>query len=147
MNAADLISSQMQQLFIQQITVGLSPGSTTLTNQSSYVHTMQLKTQKGTQQPKDNKKRKGNNGGGDKDKKKRKGKNGGGDKDKKPKKNSKGAKDEKRKVKFPCKLCGDDHLTHQFPKMEEAQQMINLQQQQQQQPAVLKNPFLQGQHM
>lgn len=91
---------------------------------------MQSKTQKGPRQPED--------------KKKGKGKKSGGGKDKKPNKNVEGAKDEKRKAKFPCKLCGDDHLTHQCPKMEETQRLIKLQQQH---PVVLKNPFPQGQKM
>jgi hypothetical protein len=24
-----------------------------------------------------------------------------------------------KKMKFPCNICGDDHLTHQFPRMDE----------------------------
>jgi hypothetical protein len=30
-----------------------------------------------------------------------------------------GAKKENKQVNFSCKLCKVDHLTHQFPKMEE----------------------------
>jgi hypothetical protein len=37
---------------------------------------------------------------------------------KKANKNFEGEKNENRKVKFPCKICGDDHLTHQFLNME-----------------------------
>jgi hypothetical protein len=48
-------------------------------------------------------------------------------------------------VKFPCKICDEDHLTHQFPQMEEAQCLIKLNQQQQ--PIVLKNPFPQGKNL
>jgi hypothetical protein len=31
---------------------------------------------------------------------------------------------EKGKVKFLCKLCMDDHLTHQFSWLEEAQKLL-----------------------
>jgi hypothetical protein len=31
-----------------------------------------------------------------------------------------GAKKEKKKVKFPCNICSEYHLTHEFPKMKEA---------------------------
>ena len=48
---------------------------------------------------------------------------------------------EKKKVKFPCKLCQEDHLTHQFPLIDQAQKLIK-----NQQPAVLKDPFSQGQN-
>jgi hypothetical protein len=118
----------MQQLSIQQTVVGPTSGSTTPTTQSSDVHTVQSKTQKGPQHPRE--------------KNKGKGKKGSGGNDKNPNKNVEGEKSEKRKVKFPCNICGDDHLTHQCPKMEEAQCLIKLQQQQQ--PVVLQNLFPQG---
>jgi hypothetical protein len=54
----------MQQLSIQQIAAGLALGSTTPTTHSSDVHTVELKTQKGPQQPEDKKKGKGKKGSG-----------------------------------------------------------------------------------
>jgi hypothetical protein len=112
---ADLATSQMQKLVIQQPVVGLTSGSTTPTTQSFDVHSVQIKTSKGPQQPSE--------------KKKGKGKKGSGGNNKKYDKNVEGAKDEKRKVKFPCKICDEYHLTHQFPWMEESQCLIKLNQQ------------------
>ena len=57
----------------------------------------------------------------------------------KPTNNVDGGKKEKKKVKFPCKLCHEDHLTHQCPLMDQAQKLLKSQQ-----PAVLKDPFPQG---
>jgi hypothetical protein len=90
-----------------------------------------MKSSKGTQQPR---------GKGKKGKNK---KGGGGNKNVKSNANAGGEKKEKKKVKFPCKMCGDDHLTHQCPKMEEAHHLLS----QQQQPDVLNNPFPQGKNM
>jgi hypothetical protein len=47
-----------------------------------------------------------------------------------------------KKVKFPCNLCTDDHLNHQCPRLEEAQNLLE-----QHQPVVLTNPFSQGKNM
>ena len=78
-------------------------------------------SQKGNQQP-----------GG----KKKKGKKGEGNQNKpKPTTNADGDKKEK-KVKFPCKLCQEDHLTHQCPLLDQAQKLLKSQQ-----PVVLKDPF------
>jgi hypothetical protein len=44
-----------------------------------------------------------------------KGKKGKGGNDKKVANNVGEGKNEKKKVKFSCKLCTDDHLTHQCP--------------------------------
>jgi hypothetical protein len=49
------------------------------------------------------------------DKIKGKGKKGGGGNNKKSIKNDEGEKDEKMKVNFPCNICDNDHLTHQYP--------------------------------
>jgi hypothetical protein len=51
-------------------------------------------------------------------------------------------KNEKRKVKFLCKLCMENHLTHQCPQLEEAQNLSA-----QQRPAMLTNHFPQGKKM
>jgi hypothetical protein len=61
-------------------------------------------------------------------------------------KNVEREKDEKMKVKFPCKLCGDDHLTDKCPQMEEAWCLMNFKQQKQQ-LVVLNNPFPRGQNL
>ena len=82
-------------------------------------------SQKGNQQP-----------GG----KNKKGKKGEGNQNKqKPTNNADGRRKEKKKVKIPCKLCHEDHLTHQCPLMEQAQKLLKVQQ-----PTVLKDPFPQG---
>ena len=44
-------------------------------------------------------------------------------------------------MKFPCKLCQEDHLTHQFPLIDQAQKLLK-----NQQPTVLKDPFPQGEN-
>ena len=85
-------------------------------------------SQKGNQQP------------GGKEKKGKKGE--GNQKKPKPSNNADGGKKDKKKVKFPYKLCQGDHLTHQFPLMEQAQKMLK-----NQQLVVLKDPFPQGQNI
>jgi hypothetical protein len=60
----------------------------------------------------------------------------------KPDNNVGGGNKEKKKDKFPCKLCKEDRLTHQCPKLEEAQCLLA-----RQQNIMLTNPFPQGQHM
>ena len=55
--------------------------------------------------------------------------------------NDDGGKKDKKKMKFPYKLCQGDHLTHQFPLIDQAQKLLK-----NQQPVVLKDPFLQGQN-
>ena len=55
--------------------------------------------------------------------------------------NAGGDKKSKRKVKFPCKLCGDDHLTHLCSDMEDASKFIA------QGPAVFTNPLPNNQNM
>ena len=45
-------------------------------------------------------------------------------------------------MKFPYKLCQGDHLTHQCPLIDQAQESLK-----NQQPVVLKDPFPQGQNV
>jgi hypothetical protein len=97
----------------------------------SYVHSVQSTNPKGTQQPGGKKKGKDKKGGGNNNKNVNK-----------PESSSGGGKKEKRKVKFPCNICKEDHLTHKFPKMEEAQRLLA-----QQQPVMLTNPFPHGKNM
>ena len=52
-----------------------------------------------------------------------------------------GDKKPKHKVKSPCKICGDDHLTHLCPPIEDASKFIV------QRPAVLMNILPQNQNM
>ena len=59
----------------------------------------------------------------------------------KPINNADGGKKEKKKVKFPCKLCQEDHLTHQCPLIDQAQKLLK-----NQQPTILNDPFPQGQN-
>ena len=49
-------------------------------------------------------------------------------------------------MKFPCKLCAGDHLTHLFPKIQDAQCLL-AQQGSSSSQAVLTNPFPQGQQL
>jgi hypothetical protein len=51
-------------------------------------------------------------------------------------------KNEKWKVKFMCNIFMNDHLTHQFPQLEESQKILA-----QQQVVVLRNPFPQGKNI
>jgi hypothetical protein len=99
----DLVINQMQNLDIQQPVVGLSLGLTTPTTDSSDVLSMNSKNHKVPQHLRD---------------KKIKGKKFGGGNNKKYDKNVERGKDEKIKVKFPCKIWGDNHVTHQFLQME-----------------------------
>jgi hypothetical protein len=46
---------------------------------------------------------------------------------------------EKWKARYPCNLCAEDHLTHLFPLLVEAQKFVT-----QQQQVVLTNPFQHG---
>ena len=79
---------------------------------------------KGTQQP-SGKNNKGKKGEGNQNKPK-------------PTNDAEGGKKEKKKVNFSCKLCKEDHLTYQFPLMEQDQKLLK------QQPAVLKDRSPQG---
>jgi hypothetical protein len=92
----------------------------------SDVHSVQSTTPKANQQTEGKKKHKNKKGKGDK----------------KAANNVGEGKTEKRKVKFLCKICTDDHLTHLFPQLAEAQKLLA-----QQQPVVLTNPFPQGKNM
>ena len=81
------------------------------------VLSVQSLNQKGNQQPGQNKKKgKNNRKGGNR--------NENDNNDKNNKSNAGGDKKPKCKVKFPCKLCGDDHLTHLFPQIEDSLKFI-----------------------
>lgn len=55
-------------------------------------------------------------------------------------------KESKNKVKFPCKLCDGDHLTHIFPKIQDAQRLL-AQQGSSSSQVVLANIFPQGKQL
>lgn len=57
-----------------------------------------------------------------------------------------GGNDSREKFKFPCKLCSGDHLTHLYPKIQDAQHLLG-QQGTSSSQAMLTNPFPQGQQM
>jgi hypothetical protein len=105
--------NQMQHMIIHPYSICQAMDLTISNTQLSNVHIVQSTTPKGTQQPE------GKN-------KKGKIKKGGGNNNKNPKsnENDEGAKQEKKKVKFPCNLCSEDHLTHQCPKIKEAQSLL-----------------------
>jgi ribosomal protein L44E len=92
---------------------------------TSDVHIVQSTNPKATQQPEGKKKQQ------------KKGKG-----DKKPTNNVGGGNTKKQKVRYPCNLCVEDHLTHQCPRLAEAQNFVT-----QQQPVVLTNPFQHGQNL
>jgi ribosomal protein L44E len=85
-----------------------NPSSGALTTQTSDVHSVQSKNPKGNQQSKGKRKYKNNNGNGDK----------------KVVNNVGKGQNKKRKMKFMCKICANDHLTHEFPWFEEAQNIL-----------------------
>ena len=84
--------------------------------QSMNVLSVQSSNPKGNQHPRKNK-RKGKNNckGGNKNYN---------DNNDKNTNNAGGDKKPNRKVKFPCKSCGDDHLTYLCPCMEDASKFI-----------------------
>ena len=75
--------------------------------------------------------------------KKKKGKKGEGNQNKPdPTNSANGGNKYKKRVKFPCKLCQEDHLTHQCPLIDQPQKLLKGQQ-----PIVLKHPFPQGKNV
>ena len=117
------LTKQIHQLSVKQSTVEAAKAAPSPQNANVFAQT----SQKGSQQP---------------DEKKKKGKKGEGNQNKpKPANNADGGKKEKKWLKFPCKLCQEDHLTHLCPLMDQAQKLLKAQQ-----PAVLKDPFRQGQN-
>lgn len=82
-------------------------------SQPSFINVIQTSNTKGNQQSKGKKKgcaRKKKDGKGNANK---------------PDNYARGVTNEsKKKVKFPCKLCNGDHLTHLFPKIQDAQQLL-----------------------
>jgi hypothetical protein len=100
---ANPLSNQSQQFSIQQTVASQTTGSDAPPTQKSDVHNVKTTNPKATQQP---------------DKKKKQWKKGKGDK--KPIDNVGKGDNEKNKSKYPCNLCKEDHLTHQFPQLAEA---------------------------
>jgi hypothetical protein len=74
------------------------------------------------------------------DRKKKQRKKGKGDKT--PTNNAGEGDTKKKKSKYPCNICKEDHPTHQFPRLVEAQKLLA-----QQQPVVLTNPFPHGKNL
>ena len=108
----------MSQLSLNQSVSGQATASS-LPTQSADVLSVQSSNPKGSQQPGRNKKKGKNN-------RKVANKNDNETNDKKNNNNNaRGDKKPKRKVKFPCKLCGDDHLTHLCPRMEDSLKFIS----------------------
>jgi hypothetical protein len=77
------------------------------------VHSVQMTNPKGTWKPSRKKKGKDKKGGGNDN-----------NNVNKEEPSFVGGKKEERKVNFPCELCKEDHLTHEFPKMEESQILL-----------------------
>ena len=113
------------------------PSVSTL-SQSVKINFVQNYNLKGNQQSDGKKKGRKNN--------KKKGKDGKGNANKTNDHVGEGQKDNERKVNFPCKLCTRYHLTHLFPKIQDAQRLL-AQQGSSSSQAVLTNPFPQGQQL
>ena len=107
---------QLSQLSINQSMLGQAMDSSQPT-QSMSVLSVQMSNLKGNRQRgRHKKKRKNNRKGGNK--------NENGNNNDKNMNNVGGDKNPKNKVNFTFKLCKDDHLTHLFPRMEDASNFI-----------------------
>ena len=94
-STVDSLSKQLHELSVKISTVEAAKDAPSPLNANVFAQS----SQKGNQHP-----------GG----KKKKGKKGEGNQNKpKPTNNVDGGKKEKKKVKFPCKLCQENHLSHQ----------------------------------
>jgi hypothetical protein len=82
-------------------------GSPAPPNQMLDVHSVQSTNPKATHHP-DGKKKQRKKGKGDK----------------KPTNNDGRGNKENNKLKYPCNICMEDHLTHQFPRLAEAQNLL-----------------------
>ena len=103
------LAKQLHQLSVKNPTAEEAKATPSPQNANVFAQT----SQKGNQQP---------------GRKKKRGKKGeGNQKKQKPTKNADGGKKEKKKVKFPCKLCHEDHLTHLYPLMDQAQKLLKAQ--------------------
>ena len=119
----EYLTKQLHELSVKHSMVEVERASPSPQSANVFAQT----SQKGNQQP-----------GG----KKKKGKKGEGNQNKqKPTKNVDRGEKEKKKVKCPCKLCQEDHLTHQYPLIDQVQKLLKAQQ-----LVVLKDPFPQGQN-
>jgi hypothetical protein len=98
----------LQKLLIQYTVANQNFGSATPATQTSEAHNVQSTNPKGNQQPEGKRKAKGKKGKGGK----------------KAANNVGKGRSENNKVKFSCKLCTDDHLNHQFPQLEESQNIL-----------------------
>jgi hypothetical protein len=115
----DPLSNKLQQLSIQQTTANQTSGSTAPPTQKLDLHNVQMTNPKATQHP-DGKKKQQKKGEGDK----------------KPTDNAGRGDTKNKKSKYPCNIFKEDHPTHQFPRLVEAQKLLA-----QQQPLVLTNLF------
>jgi hypothetical protein len=119
------LTKQLQQLSIQHLAASQTTSLAAPPTQTSEVHSMQSTNPKATQQLEGKKKQR------------KKGKG-----EKKPTDNAGEGTMEKRKVRYPCNLCVEDHPTHLFPRLAEAQTFVT-----QQQQAMLTNPFQHGKNL
>jgi hypothetical protein len=105
------LTKQLQQLSIQHSAASQTTALAAPPTQTSEVHSMQKTNPKAPQQPEGKKK------------KRKKGKG-----EKKPTDNVGKGTTEKRKARYPCNLCVEDHPTHIFPRLAEAQKFVTQQQ-------------------
>jgi hypothetical protein len=103
----DQLSNQLQQFSIQQIAASQTSSLDAPPIQTSDVHSVQSMKPKAIQHPKGKKKQQ------------KKGKG-----DKKPTNNVGGGNTERKKSKYPCNLYVEDHPTHLFPRLAEAQKLL-----------------------
>jgi hypothetical protein len=103
----DQLSNQLKQLSIQQTVASQTTSLTSPPTQTSDVHSVQSINPKANQQ---------------RNRKKKQRKKGKGDKE--PTNNVGGGNTEKRKLKYMCNLFKEDHPTHLFPRLAEAQMLL-----------------------
>ena len=134
-NAVNLLS-QLQQLSLQTASNNQVTSSTTSSSKPSLINVIQSNNPKGNQNSNGKKKGRG----------KKKNQDGKADTNKSGNNAGGGRNESKKKVKFPCKLCSGDHLTHLYPKIQDAHRLLG-QQGASSSQAVLTNPFPQGQQL
>jgi hypothetical protein len=122
---AEQLTKQLQQLSIQHSAASKTTALAAPPTQTSEVHSMKMTNPKPPQQPKGKKKQR-NKGKGVK----------------KPTDNAGKGTTKKWKARYPCNLCAEDHPTHLFPRLAEAQKFVT-----QQHQAVLTNPFQHGKNL
>jgi ribosomal protein L44E len=107
-NPTDPLSNQLQQLSIQQTTAKQTSSLVSPPTQTSDVHSVHSTNLEANHQPNEKKKDRKKKGKGDK----------------KPTNNAGGGNTEKINSNYSCNLCTEDHPTHLFSQLGEAQKLL-----------------------